>query len=64
MVCHSGCQGETRAATVAAGQTDRLYLLAVVEEEQGGIPPYAVVRAHLVVLCTVHLCHHNRNICC
>lgn len=49
---------------MAAGQMEALtltvkdsciYLLAVVEEEQSGISSHAVLRANLIVLCTVHL---------
>lgn len=38
--------------TIARRKT---YLLAIVEEEQRGISPYSVLRAHLVMLSAIHL---------
>lgn len=37
------------------------YLLAVLEEEQGGVATHSVLRAHLVVLGTVHLANHTTH---
>lgn len=39
----------------------KTYLLAIVEKEQCGISPYTVLRAHLIMLSTVHL---NRTKTC
>lgn len=48
-------------ATAALITGRKTYLLAIVEKEQCGISPYTVLRAHLIMLSTVHL---NRTKTC
>ena len=65
--CHGGCYSsqsnlrgcwvETLVDHISSSPKPPPYLLSIVEEEQSGISPYAVLRAHLIVLCTVHLGH-------
>lgn len=51
-------KSHTTAALITCRKT---YLLAIVEKEQCGISPYTVLRAHLIMLSTVHL---NRTKTC